>query len=102
MPHYRTTGNLTSVSYVTGPRHVWLGLELSTTPHPGPTVVRRPPNGTCDHGEILEAEVIAAVRRGLRGTGLSPVRVVFVDNDTPDYGLYAHCAKLLARRFLEP
>ena len=101
MPQFGRQGDLLTVSYITGPRHLWLGLRLSRSPVNAPTVVRRPPIGDCAHGEIDEATLVAAVTERLKDLDLHAERIEYVANDSPVYALYAHCAGLLAEQFVK-
>lgn len=100
MPQFGRKGDLLTVSYITGPRHVWLGLRLSRTPADAPEIVKHPPLGECAHGGLDEAELVAAVVARLQDHGLYAERLEYVENDSPAYNLYAHCAGLLAKRFI--
>lgn len=102
MPHFSEDGDLKVVSYITGPRHVRLGLKFATSPR---TLVltQRPAIGGCDHGALDPARVEEAVLRGAADAGeeLFVERIEYVANDSPDYALYRRCAHELAKRFLK-
>jgi hypothetical protein len=101
MPHFSQDGDLDVVSYVTGPKHVRLGLKFATSPRTTVLTVR-PPIGGCDHGVLDPAKIEDAVLRGVADASaeLFVERIEYVANDSPDYVLYNVCARLLAARFL--
>ena len=98
MPQFGRNGNLHTVAWITGPTHLWLGLQFAREVVPEPVIVRRPAIGSCDHGAIDPVQLVSAVVAGAREHGLHPAHIEYVENDSPDYGAYAHCARLLAER----
>lgn len=84
------------VQYVTGPQHVWLAVKFSCGKL-APTVVRRPPIGECFHGKIDEQRVLESVTAAAEEQGLHAERIEYVANDSPNYEIYAHCARRLAK-----
>ncbi|MBL8795444.1 MAG: hypothetical protein JNM56_16180 [Planctomycetia bacterium] len=83
------------VSWVVGPKHLWLGVKFARKPVV-PTVAKHPSIGNCCHGEIDQSQLVAAVVAGASEYDLHPERIEYVENDSPAYNLYAHCARLLA------
>lgn len=98
MPSFGRDGDLFTISYITGPRHVWLGVHFADERVVEPAVIKRPSVGSCDHGTLDPARIVESVIAGAEGTGKFPKRIEFVENDSPDYGLYEHCGRLLAQR----
>jgi hypothetical protein len=105
MPHYETKVGRHFVSYITGPRHVRLGVCFSDQPTT-PTMIKQPPIGDCIHGHLDEGKILQSVLSGLEaferetGTKAWVSEIVYVENDSPAYDLFASCALLLARNFL--
>jgi hypothetical protein len=105
MPQFSTKDGRHFVSYITGPRHVLLGVCFSDQPTT-PTLSRQPPNGDCVHGHLDEGKILQAVLSGLEtferetGTKTWVSEIVYVENDSPYYELFAYCALLLARNVL--
>jgi hypothetical protein len=91
--------DLHTVSCITGPSHVWLGLVFSDIPKSAPELVERPAIGNCHYGRLDVARILAAVREGIAdaNVGLFPDRIEYVANDSPRYDLYRHCAESLAK-----
>ena len=98
MPSYGRDGELYTISYITGPRHVWLGVHFDNQPNPKPEIIERPAVGACNHGTLDPTRIVESVIAGAEGTGKFPTRIEFVANDSPAYGLYEHCGRLLAQR----
>jgi hypothetical protein len=96
MAQVHQKNDLFVVQYVTGPQHVWLAVKFSCDKH-NPTVVKRPPIGGCSHGEIDEQRVVESVTAAAEEHGLYAERVEYVANDSPNYEIYAHCARSLAK-----
>jgi hypothetical protein len=103
MPTFTTKGDQHFVSYITGPSHILLGLRFSDVPILRPEIIQQPAVGSCNHGEIDEPSLIEAVIAGTADVSLSlaVAQVIYVADDSPQYSLYRHCAKLLAERFLQ-
>jgi hypothetical protein len=91
-------GDLHTIAYITGPRHLWLGLKFSPAPVTEPVVVMRPPIGTCNHGPIDPAELVSAVVAAAAEHCMHVSHIEYVENDSPAYSLYAHCARHLVER----
>ena len=100
MPSFGQDGDLLTVSYITGPRHIWLGVRFADQPVGAPQILERPPIGSCDHGDLDPARIVASVVAGAEGTGKFPERIEFIQNDSPAYNLYELCGRLLAQRAL--
>lgn len=105
MPSYWTDGGCYFVSYITGPAHVLLGLRLwrgGGEAHVAMT--RRPAVGQCGCGPVDEEQVRGAVLTGITSantaleTDWQPTEIVYVEDDTPRYSLYSHCAALIVER----
>ena len=96
--HFGRIGDLYTVSSITGPSHVWLGIVFAETPKANPELVERPAIGDCKHGTLDAGRILTAVREGIEeaSVGLYIDRVEYVANDSPRYDLYRHCAKSLA------
>ena len=88
--------NLLMVQYVTGPQHVWLGVRFSRDQTPTEIVVRSPLGG-CSHGTLDQDQIAKAIFAAADEYGLHPERIEYVANDSPNYEIYKHCARLLAR-----
>ena len=99
MAKVQVDGDLYKVAYITGPSHVWLGLRFATKPQPNPRFLAHPPVGDCSHGSLSEAEILAAVTRGI--AEFHPLahvsEIQYVSNDSPNYRIYEQCAKLIAK-----
>lgn len=96
MPIFGKEGDLHTISYITGPQHVWLGVAFAERSEVKPSIVRRPPVTSCHHGEIDPARIVQAVMAGIKGSGRCVKRIEYVENDSPVYSLYEYCANLLA------
>jgi hypothetical protein len=94
-----------TVSLITGPSHVFLGIRFGDGQ---PRLFKRPPIGSCEHGELDEARILEAVRAGLTkanaecGSSTSAAAILYVASDSPRYDLYERCAYLLASRCARP
>lgn len=104
MPQFGQQDGFQTVAYTAGPAHVLLGLRFDDGEQRTFELVKRPAIGACDHGQLDEARiakaVVAGVARANAETGAvrSIVRAFYVENDSPRYDLYEHCAYLLASR----
>jgi hypothetical protein len=93
------------VSYVTGPSHVTLGLSFGGS-SAAAKLIKAPAIGGCSHGTLDEGHILTAVNEGVAkaagdsGSTLCLSEVVYVENDSPNYGLFRHCAYLISRRLL--
>ena len=90
--------DLYTISCITGPSHVWLGLAFANGASTVPELVERPAIGDCHHDRLEADRILAAVREGIEdaNVGLFVGRIEYVANDSPRYELYRHCAKSLA------
>lgn len=96
-PRFGRDGDLYTISYITGPSHVWLGVHFVDEPDAEPKIVQRPPVGSSENGILDPARILESVIAGAVGTGKFPKRIEFVANDSPAYDLYEHCSQLLAQ-----
>jgi hypothetical protein len=103
MPTFTTDGQRRFVSIITGPAHVRLGVRFAATPVSSPSIVRTPPLGGCDHGQLDEAALAAAVVSGIAEVSgsLFAAEIIYIADDSPQYSLYSRAAKLLAERFAD-
>ena len=101
MPQFGHEDGFDTVSLITGPSHVFLGIRFGDGPL---ELKKRPPIGSCQHGVLDEARIRDAVRSGLSkanaegGTSLDAAAVLYVENDSPRYQMFERCAYLLASR----
>ena len=104
MPQFGHQDGFDTVSYITGPSHVMLGIRFADEPVTGIRLVKRPRVGACDHGQLDEVRIIESIRAGIAaandqtGARQSAVEAFYVENDSPHYELYERCAYLLAMR----
>jgi hypothetical protein len=105
MPQFGHKDGFDTVSLITGPAHVFIGIRFGN----GPTeLVKQPPIGSCQHGVLDEARIREAVRSGLSkaneegGTSMEAAAVMYVENDSPRYEMFERCAYLLASRRSRP
>lgn len=96
-PRFGRDGDLYTISYITGPSHVWLGVHFVDEPDAEPKIVQRPPVDSSENGILDPARILESVIAGAVGTGKFPKRIEFVANDSPAYDLYEHCSQLLAQ-----
>jgi hypothetical protein len=103
VPQFGRNGDLHTVSIITGPKHVWLGLSFSESPISQPAVIERSPVGVCAHGSLDPALISKAVIAGASDAGgkLFVSRIEYIADDTPDYSIYRNCAMLLQQRAAE-
>ena len=108
MAHFFQRDGVFFVTYVTGPRHVALGLAFGASSEPFVLIKRKQrPAKPCDHGTLDGQQILEAVRTGLNKatsslrSELHLTKVVYFEGDSPEYGLYGYCAYLIAKRFLE-
>jgi hypothetical protein len=97
-------GNVYKVARITGPKHNFLGLELSGADVPSLTVERlQVDDGGVHAGTLDEQQLIAAVRRGVTeanqkfGTHFYIAKLQYVVTDTPESSVYL----LLAQKIIE-
>lgn len=88
------------ISRITGPKHNYLALSLTTT-IPTEVIVRSRIINECESCEIDESRLLAAVSKGVedgnRDTGrtLSLECLEYVPSDTPDYKIYRELARAI-------
>src|SRR5688572_27310135 len=105
MPQFGHQDGFDTVSLITGPSHVFLGIRFGDGPL---ELMKRPLIGSCQHGTLDEARIREAVRSGLAkanaegGTSLDAAAVLYVENDSPRYEMFERCAYLLASRRPRP
>ena len=105
MPEFGHKDGFDTVSLITGPSHVFLGIRFGDGPV---ELVKHPPIGNCRHGALDESRIREAVRSGLAkanaegGTLLDAAAVQYVENDSPRYEMFERCAYLLASRRSRP
>ena len=105
MPIFTSDGTRVFAAYITGPSHILLGLQFSDSRADSPVIVRKPAIGGCSHDQPLdEGRVVDAVLRGVAEVSpdLGVSEIVYVEDDSPNYGLYSHAAAELAQRHLTP
>lgn len=100
MPIFTTDGTRVFAAYITGQSHILLGLQFSESTAVSPVIVRKPAIGGCRHEPLDEGRVVDAVLRGVADVGpdLGVSEIVYVEDDTPNYGLYVRAAADLAQR----
>ena len=104
MPRFGEQDGFQTVAYITGPSHVTLGLRFGTSASERLSLHKRPALGTCTHGLIDEEQVDRAIHAGVAranaesGATVAVSEAFYVENDSPRYALYQHCAYLLALR----
>lgn len=96
MAQVQRKGDLLMVQYVTGPQHVWLGAKFSLT-QVEPALVAHPPLAHCSHGEIDEERLVSLVVAVAQEQQLFVERIEYVSDDSPNYNIYQHCARMLAK-----
>jgi tRNA G37 N-methylase Trm5 len=103
MPQYVKSGDSYRISYITGPKHILLGLILAEESASDVAITSLGTTGTCNHGtlnlERIKDRVIEGVAKANEsfGTTFKVKEIEYVENDTPDYNLYAYCAFLLIK-----
>ena len=101
MPQFGHKDGFDTVSLITGPSHVFLGIRFGDGPV---ELVKQPPIGGCEHGALDETLIREAVRSGLAkanaegGSSLDAAAVMYIANDSPRYEMFERCAYLLASR----
>jgi hypothetical protein len=104
MPTFTIQGEIRFVSYITGPAHILLGLRFTVGASSAtPSFICKPAAQQWADGKLDENAIAEAVATGVAevSESLNVAEIVYVADDTPRYPLYAHCAKLLAERFLQ-
>jgi hypothetical protein len=105
MPSFFREGEHYFISYITGPAHVLLGLAVARGGDARDVLmVRWQAVGRCGCGPVDEKRVREEVLAGIAaanksvGSDWRPIEIVYVENDSPRYSLYEHCAKTLVER----
>jgi hypothetical protein len=106
MPQFGHQNGFDTVSIITGPAHVLLGIRFSDSPTELPFVLSmRPAKRTCcglaplDADQIREAIVAGVAKAATEGNRPCFIAEAFyIESDSPKYGLYRHAAELLALR----
>lgn len=105
MPTHGHFDGFDTVSLVTGPSHVFLGIKFGNGQ---PELIKRPPIGSCHHGVLDEERILEAVNSGLArantecNTSLNAAGVLYVENDSPRYEMFERCAYLIGTRQSRP
>lgn len=105
MPQFGYKDGFDTVSLITGPSHVFLGIRFGDGPV---KLVKQPPIGKCQHSALDESRICEAVRSGLAKASaegrisLDVAAVMYVENDSPRYEMFERCAYLLASRRSRP
>ena len=103
MPQYTKSNESYRVSYITGPSHVLLGLTLSQAKPAAINIRNLGSAGKCHHGQLnlesIKESVIEGVTKAnqLCGTKYYVGQIEYIENDTPNYALYTHCAYLIIK-----
>ena len=104
MPSYIEKDGSYFISYITGPKHILLGLRFVTEASTV-EIIKNPSVSDRFCQDMDEQKLLLAVEDGLRahsqecGLRLFVSKLEYVADDSPDYALFAHCTQLLARRF---
>jgi hypothetical protein len=104
MPQFGHQDGFDTVSLITGPSHVLLGIRFADAASAAIELIKRPQVGTCDHGPLDEARIAESIQAGIAaanaetGARHSAAQAFYVENDSPRYELYERCAYLLASR----
>lgn len=108
MPRFHKQGEHYFVSYVTGPRHVHLGLKLDTNKHSRELkLFAQPALGQCNHDSLDTIKLQNAVFEGIKranaahGTKFKAAEILYISDDSPEYVLFSICAKLIIDHFKE-
>jgi len=108
MPHFRYQHGFDTVSIITGPSHMLLGIRFSEEPAVTMELIRRPHVGGCGHGILDENRIRESILAGIAaanaktGAKLTVGQAFNIENDTPRYDLFEHCAFLLASKGSKP
>ena len=104
MPQFGHQDGFDTVSYITGPSHVLLGIHFSTEPVASLELTKRQRIGSCSHGPLDEARIIESIQAGVAaanaetGANLFAAKAFYVEDDSPRYTLFERCAYVLALR----
>lgn len=107
MPSYTKSEDSYRVSYITGPQHVLLGLRFDETVCNKVELVSLGISGACNHGELDTRKIRTRVMEGISKantefkTNYILGRIEYVENDSPNYSLYGHCAYLIVKALHE-
>jgi hypothetical protein len=110
MPQFGHQNGFDTVSIITGPAHVLLGIRFSDPPTELPFVLHmRPAKRSCcglaplDADQIREAIVTGVAKSAAEGNPpCFIVEAFYIESDSPKYGLYCQAAYLLASRRYRP
>ncbi len=103
MPQYLKNNDKYIITYITGPRHVALGIALTLDNAAMVTVVKKKVTASGEHGNLdekaLEKSVIEGVIKANNefSTGFSVSEIDCIENDSPAYELYSRCAYLIVK-----
>lgn len=95
-----------TVSVITGPSHVFLGIRFSEDPLKPMELIKRPPVGGWVHEPLDEKRIAESILAGVTaanakmGTKLSVAQAFYVENDSPRYDQFEQCPFLLASNAL--
>jgi hypothetical protein len=65
MPHFGHQDGFDTVSYITGPSHVRLGIRFSEGPATSIELIKRPRVWAWDHGPLDEERIVESIRAGV-------------------------------------
>ena len=100
MPQFGQLDGFEPVSLITGPSHVFLGIQFGDGQ---PKLIKRPRVGSCQHGVLDETRILESVCAGLNranaecNSSLNAAAVMYVENDSPRYEMYERCAYLIGK-----
>lgn len=103
MPQYLKSKNTFIISYITGPEHIALGLDICHGEIKDFVINKKPASGACKHPRLDELKIKESVKRGLAkaneefATDYAISAVDYIENDSPNYTLYEHCAYLIVK-----
>jgi hypothetical protein len=105
MPQFSQQGDFDTISFITGPSHVLLGIEFSEKEKVVPMgLIKRPRVGASNHDPLDEVRIIEAIQAGVAaanaetGAKLAVAQAFYIEDDSPRYELFQQCAYLLAVR----
>jgi hypothetical protein len=108
MPQFGHQGGFDTVAYITGPSHVFLGVRFSEEPSGSIELLKYPPVGAHDRGQLDERKIAESIQAGVAaantetGAKLAVAQAFYVEDDSPRYDLFERCAYLLASRRSRP
>ena len=104
MPQYIKSGDSYRVAYITGPKHVLLGLIFKESGKNEVNIVNLgEAEGDCNHGTLSLEAIKESILEGVAkantsfGTNYTVKQIEYVENDTPDYAIYPLCAYLIVK-----